>query len=320
MSSASPRGLVLAAGAVCWRETDADPQILVVRRPRHRDVSLPKGKVDPGETLPETAAREIAEETGLILALGAPLGMVSYALPNGRPKQVHYWAAEVDAETETQSSFAPNEEIESLEWVAVHRARKLLTYPHDVDVVARFAALHALGRARTFAIVALRHGKAVPPAEWAGADETRPLTERGLVQAMSVAPGIAAFRPEKLISSTAVRCGSTVAPTARITGLPVSANAAISQDAFEQGTGGVPKVVAKRLRRRVSAVLCSHGPVLPQILAELGRQSATRDAAPLRAASALSPGEYAVVHLSVEQPDSGVVAVEVHGPAPTHPV
>lgn len=315
MSSASPRGLVLAAGAVCWRETDGDPQILVVRRPRQQDISLPKGKVDPGETLPATAVREIAEETGLVVALGPPLGIVSYDLPNGRPKEVHYWAAEVDAESETHSSFTPNHEIESLEWVAVHQARKLLSYPHDVEVVARFAALHALGRSRTFAIVALRHGKAVPPTEWAGADDTRPLTERGLIQAMSVAPGIAAFRPEKLISSTAVRCGSTVAPAARITGLPVSASASISQNAFEKGTANVPKVVAKRLRRRVSAVLCSHGPVLPQILAELGRQTATHDIAPLRAVSELSTAEYAVVHLSVERPDSGIVAVEVHGPA-----
>ena len=314
MSQAASRATVLAAGAVCWREREGDPQILVVRRPRHGDVSLPKGKVDPGEALPETAVREIAEETGLVIALGAPLGVVSYSLPNGRPKEVHYWAAEVDGESEAHSAFAPNEEIEALEWVAVHQARKLLSYPHDVDLVARFAALHASGRARTFAIVALRHGKAVPPSEWSGPDETRPLTERGLVQALSVAPGIAAYRPEKLISSTAVRCGSTVAPTARITGLAVTASSSISQDSFESGTAAVPKIVAKRLRRGVSAVLCSHGPVLPQILTELGRQTGTGDDAPLRRASALSPGEYAVVHVSVENPDSGVVAVEVHGP------
>lgn len=314
MSSAPTRGLVLAAGAVCWREGDGHPEVLVIRRPRNADVSLPKGKVDPGESLPETAVREVAEETGLVVALGAPLGVISYTLPGGRAKAVHYWAAEVDDETEQTGAFTPNDEVSSFEWVAVHEARKLLSYPHDFDVVARFAALHALGRARTFAIVALRHGKAVSPSEWAGPDETRPLTERGLVQAMSVAPGIAAFRPEKLISSTAVRCGSTVAPTARITGLGVTASASISQDAFEGGTGDVPKVIAKRLRRGVTAVLCSHGPVLPQILAELGRQTATRDVAPLRAASGLSTGEYAVVHVSVERPESGVVAVEVHGP------
>lgn len=315
MSPVALGGTVLAAGAVCWREVDGNPEVLLVRRPRHRDVSLPKGKLDPGETLPETAVREIAEETGLVIALGAPLGVVDYDLPSGRPKQVHYWAAEVDDEAEFHSAFAANDEIESLEWVGVHHARRLLSYPHDTEVVSRFAALHALGRARTFAIVALRHGKAVPADEWSGPDETRPLTERGLVQALSVAPGIAAFRPEKLVSSTAVRCGSTIAPTARITGLEVTASAAISQDAFESGDADVPKAVGKRLRRGVTAVLCSHGPVLPQILAELGRQTATRDVAPLRAASGLHTGQYAVVHVSAEKPESGIVAVEVHGPA-----
>ena len=67
---------VLAAGAVCWRIVDGKPKVLVVYRGDRADVSLPKGKVDPGETLPETAVREIREETGLEIVLGAPLGTV----------------------------------------------------------------------------------------------------------------------------------------------------------------------------------------------------------------------------------------------------
>ena len=35
---------------------------------------LPKGHVDPGETLEETAVREVAEETGLKAQLGPKLG------------------------------------------------------------------------------------------------------------------------------------------------------------------------------------------------------------------------------------------------------
>ena len=89
---------VLAAGAVCWKVTaKGNLKILVVHRTQHRDVSLPKGKVDPGETLPETAVREIAEETGLVIGLGPPLGIVEYPLPNGRDKVVYYWSAEVSA-------------------------------------------------------------------------------------------------------------------------------------------------------------------------------------------------------------------------------
>ena len=92
----SPVPPVLAAGAVCWREgADGAVEILLVHRTQHRDTSLPKGKVDPGETLPETAVREIAEETGLRIGLGVPLGVSTYALGSGRDKIVHFWAAEV---------------------------------------------------------------------------------------------------------------------------------------------------------------------------------------------------------------------------------
>ena len=87
-------------------------------RTQHRDTSLPKGKVDPGETLPETAVREIAEETGLVVALGPPLGVVEYQLPNGRDKIVYYWAAEVAELAIANSTFASNDEIESLHWMS----------------------------------------------------------------------------------------------------------------------------------------------------------------------------------------------------------
>ena len=312
--SASTGTPVLAAGAVCWRVVDGAVQILLVYRTQHRDTSLPKGKVDPGETLPETAVREIAEETGLIVALGVPLGVVEYSLPNGRDKVVYYWAAEVSALAIANSTFSANDEIESLHWMSLADARAALSYPHDVDVVERFATLHELGRARTFAIIALRHGKAVPPSSWDGPDSTRPLLQRGVDQALSIAPGIAAYRPAKLISSTAERCLRTLAPTARVTGLEVREKAQISQDAYESGGAAVTKIVVRRLRKSVTTVLCSHGPVLPQIIAAVARATGSPDSGQLQRAASLGTGEYAVLHVPVDHPETGVVAVEVHSP------
>lgn len=310
-ASTSP---VLAAGAVCWRVVAGEVQILLVYRTQHQDTSLPKGKVDPGETLPETAVREIAEETGLIVGLGTPLGVVEYPLPNGRDKVVYYWAAEVGEWAIENSTFSANDEIESLHWMSLAEARSALSYPHDLDVVERFATLHAQGRARTFAIIALRHGKAVPPPSWDGPDSTRPLLQRGVDQALSVAPGIAAYRPAKLISSPAERCLRTIAPTARVTGLEVREKVQISQDAYQSGGTAVTRVVAKRLRKSVTTVLCSHGPVLPQIIDAVVRATGTPDSAQLQRAAALGTGEYAVLHIPVDHPESGVVAVEVHRP------
>jgi 8-oxo-(d)GTP phosphatase len=306
---------VLAAGALCWRVTSKGTvKILLVYRTQHRDTSLPKGKVDAGETLPETAVREIAEETGLVIGLGPPLGVVEYALPNGREKVVYYWSAEVSKLARANSTFVANDEIESLHWVTLDKARAALSYPHDIDIVDRFAELYEQGRARTFAIIALRHGKAVPPEQWDGPDATRPLLQRGTDQATSVAHGIAAYRPASLITSTAARCVATIAPTARVTGLEVTENETISQDSYSGRSDGVAKVVTRRLERAETTVFCSHGPVLPQILRAVADATGGPRELNLSRAAALSTGEYAVMHIPVEHPETGIVAVEVHSP------
>jgi 8-oxo-dGTP diphosphatase len=227
---------------------------------------------------------------------------------------VYYWAAEAGELAIANSTFASNDEIESLHWMSPADARATLSYPHDVDIVDRFAELHQLGRARTFAIIALRHGKATPPQNWDGPDATRPLLQRGIDQALSVAPGIAAYRPVKLFSSTAERCLQTIAPTARVSGLEVKQKAEISQDAYQHTGAAVSKVVAKRLRKAVTTVLCSHGPVLPQIIDAVVSATGTADSTKLQRAAMLGTGEYAVLHVPVEHPETGVVAVEVHSP------
>jgi 8-oxo-(d)GTP phosphatase len=55
--------------------------------------------------------------------------------------------------------------------------------------------------------------------------------------------------------------------------------------------------------------------VLPEIIAEVARLSGATQVPALRGAAALSTGEYTVLHLSVENPTGGIVAIETHGPA-----
>jgi 8-oxo-dGTP diphosphatase len=123
---------VLAAGAVLWRphEDSGQPRIAVIHRPRYDDWSLPKGKLDAGESFEEAALREVREETGLECELGRELEPVSYVDQKGRPKIVRYWLMEV-----TAGEFEANEEVDEMRWLPPAQAAGLLTYPHDRELV-----------------------------------------------------------------------------------------------------------------------------------------------------------------------------------------
>ena len=120
-------GTVEAAGGVVTRGEPGGVEVLVVHRPRYDDWSLPKGKVEPGETDENAAVREVEEETGCRCALGEELPAVRYTDRNGRPKQVRYWFMT----PERFEHFAPNDEIDEVRWISLAEAATLLTYDAD---------------------------------------------------------------------------------------------------------------------------------------------------------------------------------------------
>jgi 8-oxo-dGTP pyrophosphatase MutT (NUDIX family)/phosphohistidine phosphatase SixA len=305
---------IYAAGAVCWRIIDGRVHVLVVHRTVYGDVTIPKGKVDPGESLPRTAVREIAEETGLQVALGVPLGVSRYPLPSGREKIVHYWAAEVSDRAVQRSTFKPNAEIAALEWVTIKRARSYLSYEPDVEILDAFAKLLDQDVTSTFSLAVVRHGKAVGRSSWSGDDATRPLTERGVEQAAGLVATLSAWAPKRIVSSPAVRCVTTVTPLAAAAGLEIKRDAGISQDAWESGEDEVRRVVGKRVRAGKSAIICSHGPVLPEIMREVALATGTPLGSYVTDAAGLETGAFSVVHLSATSPGSGIIAIETHAP------
>jgi len=113
-------GAVLRVGA--GRLVD----VLLVHRPGHRDWTLPKGKVEPGEADEDCALREVAEETGFECLLGPELGESRYRDRKGRPKGVRYWAMTVRA-----GAFQPNSEVDEIRWVPLPSAGRELSYPGD---------------------------------------------------------------------------------------------------------------------------------------------------------------------------------------------
>lgn len=126
---------VQAAGGVVLRHVGGGPtEVALIHRPAYDDWTLPKGKLDPGETHEAAALREVREETGLACRLGAPAGEVRYRDRKGRPKRVRYWVMEPIGPTD--GIFVPNEEVDRVRWMTLADARGALTYPHDREILA----------------------------------------------------------------------------------------------------------------------------------------------------------------------------------------
>jgi 8-oxo-dGTP diphosphatase len=132
--TAGPREIRAAGGAVV-----RDGLVAVVHRPKYGDWSLPKGKLEPGETWEQAALREVEEETGLRCTLAEALESTRYTDRKGRPKEVRYWRMEVAADT----GFEVSDEVDALRWVPFAEARALLTHAHDRALVHAVVSLTA---------------------------------------------------------------------------------------------------------------------------------------------------------------------------------
>ena len=128
--------LIRAAGGIVWREDASGPRLAIVHRPKHRDWSLPKGKLEPGESFPRAALREVEEETGCRAVLRDFAGYTLYSV-NGRDKIVLFWNMTV----RQVAAFEPNGEIDELAWLTPSAALARLDHPGERKVV--LAALAA---------------------------------------------------------------------------------------------------------------------------------------------------------------------------------
>ena len=323
MSPARRPVVVEAAGALVWRVRLGHLQVALVHRPRYRDWSWPKGKLDPGESALAAATREVAEETGHDVVLGVPLPSLEYPLSDGRLKHVHYWAAQVAGRPDAPAlrarppvPRAPRSEIDAVRWFDVDEAARKLSRGADRAPLDALVHAHAKNRLDTRAVVVLRHGSARRRSTWKGADEDRPLTADGSRQAGAIAPLLSAYGVTNVLTSPWLRCLDTVRPYTEVAQIEPERSDALTEQSHGDSPEKVHFEVMRLLAEPADSLLCTHRPVLPTVfgvLASHARRSVA-DALP-RDDPYLRPSGAVVAH--VAQRDSGprVVAVETHGAA-----
>lgn len=304
-----------------WRERAGRLEVLLVHRPRYRDWSWPKGKLDPGESLPACAVREVAEETGVAVVLGPPLPGLRYRTSDGRRKEVRYWAMRPATDDDGAALAArppvidaTEDEIDDVVWVRASAAYDLLTRQEDQVPLERLERLWSVGRLDTRVLAVVRHGAAVSRKDWPGDDASRALTEPGTRQAADLVGVLAAFGIRRVVTSPWERCVRTGLPYVEASGVPAHLVDALSQAAYKRDPDPAIAVVRGHLEEPGDVAVVTHRPVLRGVTALL--QEAVRrwtDGQVPRTNPYLAAGEALVAHVRVRSGRARIVAVERHG-------
>jgi 8-oxo-dGTP pyrophosphatase MutT (NUDIX family) len=127
---------VTSAGGVVLREAAEGLEVLACGRHADNLWALPKGTPEPGETLEQTAMREVREETGVEVAVDGLVGDIKYWF--SRPQEGvryyktvrHYLLRPIGGDTSLH-----DHEFDEARWIPVLEALKLLTYPNEVRIL-----------------------------------------------------------------------------------------------------------------------------------------------------------------------------------------
>ncbi|MGV8976798.1 MAG: NUDIX hydrolase [Cellulomonas sp.] len=314
--------VVEAAGALVWRLRQGHLQVVLVHRPRYQDWSWPKGKLEPGESTPGAAVREVSEETGYDVVLGIPLPSLEYPLVDGRTKRVSYWSAQIAGRPDAAALLArppvpraSTDEIDRTRWLDVAAAAKKLTNVLDCDPLNALVDAHARGRLVTRALVIARHGKARRRSTWTGTELDRPLTPVGVQQSAALVPVLSAFGITDIVTSGWERCRTTVEPYAEASAIMPRESEHLTESAHDSSPGRVEAEVDGLLGSGRDVLVCTHRPVLPTVLKVLadhavrGAQRGLPSKDPY-----LKPGAVLVAHVVHGDKGPRVVATETHRP------
>ena len=249
--------MIRAAGALLWREnSELKIEIALIHRPRYDDWSLPKGKLEEGESSLRCAFREVIEETGITPQFGRELGSVEYKEPAGL-KRVKYWAAKA-----LTDEFLPNEEVDEIKWLEPVDALSCATHESDRTIIENFLTQEP----RTDTLIIVRHTKALERGDWDAEDSKRTLDERGLAQSEQLIQHLEPFGIDEIYSSDYIRCVQTVTPLAQSRGLKITEIPNLNEANFEFDPERAISFANAVKQDEKNILICSHNPVIPTML------------------------------------------------------
>jgi 8-oxo-dGTP pyrophosphatase MutT (NUDIX family) len=128
----------VSAGGVAYRQGPEGVEVVLVGRHEPGRWVLPKGTPNQGESLDQTAVREVAEETGIQVRLIRPLQDIQYwfVLHGTRHyKTVHFYLMEaIGGDTSLH-----DHEYDEAVWFPIGEAQRRLSFANERLVVARAA-------------------------------------------------------------------------------------------------------------------------------------------------------------------------------------
>ena len=129
----------VSAGGVVYRRAEQGVEIVLCGRVAEGLWALPKGTPVHGESLRETALREVTEETGLGVNIVGDLGTIEYVF--ARPSRgVRFEKTVYHYLMEPSGSGSVNDhdgEYDLVEWFPAPEALRIMTHRNEVQVVRR---------------------------------------------------------------------------------------------------------------------------------------------------------------------------------------